>query len=672
MLNRSSFVPLLLAPILLLLPAAAPEARAAHRLCDPGLEDCRAILVNLIRSETVGIDVGFWFMEDPTFSTALIQRWRAGVPVRVLMDTRANASTPANATRLAELAAAGIPMRERQNGWILHWKMMLFAGQNTVEFSGANFSSDAWSPITATPLENYIDESIFFTDKGSIVNSFKTKVDDLWTDTEVFRDYANITVPPARRYPRYEQDPELNFPPAQSYADRAAAAYDRETQGIDVIMYRITDMRQTRAILAARVRGVPVRLITEQEEYRPPLSMSEREWYMWHAAHVDFLKMFGVQVRFRGHEGLTHQKSVILRGQGMTIFGSSNWTPPSSDTQEEHNLFTTDPYIQQWFRSQFERKWTNSGSLPETMPFTPEPPAKPKSPSPANYATGVPTAAGVVLQWDPGPWGQLYDLHMGVSPNALVQVAQYVNLGPGAGRQLTLPVALPPATTIYWKIVSRTLANLASSGDVWNFTTGGIAPPPPPNATAGTGDVVLYAAESGVRSGGWVAVPDASAASGARLAHPNANAAKLAAPLPDPMHYFEMTFNAQAGVAYRLWIRGRAEMDGFANDSAFVQFSGAVTAGGVPTWRIGTTSATEMILEDCNGCGLSGWGWQDNAWGLGALGPLVYFETTGPQTLRIQTREDGLSIDQIVLSRSSFLNTAPGAVKNDGTILRKQ
>jgi len=382
--------------------------------------------------------------------------------------------------------------------------------------------------------------------------------------------------------------------------------------------------------------------------------------------------MYGVQIRFRGHEGLTHEKAVMLRGQGLTIFGSANWTEQSSDMQEEHNLFTTDPAINQWFRDQFERKWTNAGSLPETMPFTPQPPDMPVSPSPANFATGVQTAAGLTLGWNPGSWGQLYDLYMGVSPSGLFRVAQYMNLGPGPGRQVTLPFALPAATTIYWKIVSHTFANLTSSSDVWSFTTGGTAAPPPPNATGGPGDIVLYAAEAPIRSGAWTIVPDGTAAGGARLFNPNAGAAKLTSALPSPADYFEMTFNAQAGVPYRLWIRGRADLDDHLNDSVFVQFSNAVTDTGAATWRIGTSSATEMNLEDCSGCGLSGWGWQDNGWGVGTLGPLVYFQTTGTQTIRIQPREDGLSIDQIVLSRGPFLTAAPGALKNDATIVRKQ
>ena len=137
----------------------------------------------------------------------------------------------------------------------------------------------------------------------------------------------------------------------------------------------------------------------------------------------------------------------------------------------------------------------------------------------------------------------------------------------------------------------------------------------------------------------------------------------------NPASYFEVTFNAEAGRPYRLWLRGRADGNSWANDSVFVQFNQSVTSGDAPTWRIGTTSAADVNLEACSGCGVSAWGWQDNGYGTGVLGPLVYFAVSGPQTLRIQTREDGFSIDQIVLSPAAFLSASPGAPKNDTRIL---
>lgn len=49
----------------------------------------------------------------------------------------------------------------------------------------------------------------------------------------------------------------------------------------------------------------------------------------------------------------------------------------------------------------------------------------------------------------------------------------------------------------------------------------------------------------------------------------------------------------------------------------------------------------------------------------------VTFATSGPQTMRIQVREDGVMLDQIVLSPQTFMNTAPGSVGGDNTFVPK-
>lgn len=180
-------------------------------------------------------------------------------------------------------------------------------------------------------------------------------------------------------------------------------------------------------------------------------------------------------------------------------------------------------------------------------------------------------------------------------------------------------------------------------------------------------DIVLYAADATAIVGGWRLVADTTAAGGQRLSQLDAGAAKLTTALASPTNYFELAFNAEASRAYRLWIRGKAQSNSYANDSAHVQFSGSVTSTGSATYRIGTSSSTVFVLEDCAGCGVSGWGWTDN--GYGVIGPLIYFATTGPQKVRIQQREDGLSIDQLVLSPATYLDAAPGATKNDTTII---
>jgi hypothetical protein len=75
-------------------------------------------------------------------------------------------------------------------------------------------------------------------------------------------------------------------------------------------------------------------------------------------------------------------------------------------------------------------------------------------------------------------------------------------------------------------------------------------------------------------------------------------------------------------------------------------------------------------LEECNGCGVSGWGWEDDSWGAqNRNGMLLRFPEGGGQVVRIQVREDGVSVDQIVLSAEGYLTARPGTAKNDTTIL---
>ena len=189
------------------------------------------------------------------------------------------------------------------------------------------------------------------------------------------------------------------------------------------------------------------------------------------------------------------------------------------------------------------------------------------------------------------------------------------------------------------------------------------------NGATAVPEIVLYASETTAKAGNWLIEADGTAAGGFRIRYPDAGGPRLTEAFANPAHYFEATFTAQAGVPYRLWMRGKADANSTNNDSAWVQFSGSVDSNSTPMFRIGTTSATMFNLEECTGCGLSAWGWNDNL--FGGLGPLIYFASSGTQTIRVQLREDGLAIDQIVLSPQTYLNNAPGATKNDTTILPK-
>ena len=174
---------------------------------------------------------------------------------------------------------------------------------------------------------------------------------------------------------------------------------------------------------------------------------------------------------------------------------------------------------------------------------------------------------------------------------------------------------------------------------------------------ADTNDIVLHAADVPASAivGDWAVTADSTAADGLKLRNPNRGAAKVSASAA-PVSYFDVTFDAEAGVPYHLWFRMRADSNSYSNDSVYV-------------WVNGATTPLHVILEEGRGAGVSGWGWNDQQWG--GLAPHLTFATGGRQRLRIGVREDGVSIDQIVLSPSRFLTTRPGALKNDTTILAR-
>jgi hypothetical protein len=746
--------------------ALAPRADAQERLCDNAYEDCRDAVLDMLRAETVGIDVSIWFMDDARYSAEIIRRWNAGVPVRVLLDLRADANYPSNRTVRQSLINAGIPIRHKTTPGINHWKMILYSGQNKVHFSAANFSDGSYSPII--PYTGYVDEAIYFTDDSSVVHSFMTMYDNLWTDTTHYANLANISGPLVRNYPIFPMSPELNFPPDQDYMDRVVAQLRLETTQVDAAIFRITSAKIPDELIRRKQAGVNVRLITDRNQYRNPN-------YFWDSYNVDRMHAAGISIKWKDNSSGQdmHQKSLVLHSRNLAIFGSSNWTSSSSDAQREHNYFTSKTWFVEWFKDQFIRKWTNikaavHGSEPITPPvfldFTPLAPDAPINIAPADQALGQ--GVTVTLRWEGGWWAHKYDIYLGTSPTALSPIVQ--DFAPGsatagvqANRESSTVSSLVPGTTYYWRIVGKTMANRVNAGPIWSFTTAGGVPVPAtptnlqanaesaaqinlkwndvageqgykierkpsasstwaqiasiaadmtwyadtnsgltpgttynyrvrafttggnsgysntatattPSVTLSPRDIVLYAADAPTIVGNWNVVSEAPAAGGKRLFNPDQSGGTITTPLANPVRYFELTFSAQAGLGYRLWMRGKAYNNSGFSDSVYAQFSTSVTSDGSPTFRIGTTSGTMVNLEDCTGCGVNGWGWQDNGFGLDVLGPLVYFAQNGAQTIRVQVREDGFSIDQIVLSPDTYVSEAPGALKSDNVILPRQ
>jgi hypothetical protein len=183
-----------------------------------------------------------------------------------------------------------------------------------------------------------------------------------------------------------------------------------------------------------------------------------------------------------------------------------------------------------------------------------------------------------------------------------------------------------------------------------------------------TTEIVLYSI--GLYEGTFSRVPDATAADGQRAYDQNLGRPKVTVPSASPANRVIISFFADPTQTYKLWLRMKADGNHWGNDSVWLQFSGATNLQGNPVYRTNTTSGLAVNLEECLGCGISGWGWADDGWGAPNVnGVMLRFPAGGHQSIVIQTREDGVSIDQIVLSSQKYATTSPGRAKNDTTIL---
>jgi regulation of enolase protein 1 (concanavalin A-like superfamily) len=185
-------------------------------------------------------------------------------------------------------------------------------------------------------------------------------------------------------------------------------------------------------------------------------------------------------------------------------------------------------------------------------------------------------------------------------------------------------------------------------------------------------DIVIYASDvpASALHGAWSFAADPTAAAETKLVTPDNGVSNTSEPLAAPDHYFDVTFNAVPDTSYTIWLRLQSPDKSKWNDSVWVQFSDA-KADGTDVYPISSTSALLVNLAtDSSATSLNGWGWVNGAYWL-SQATRVTFGDNATHTLRIQVREDGVQLDQIVLSPATFASSAPGPVTDDHTIVPK-
>ena len=65
-------------------------------------------------------------------------------------------------------------------------------------------------------------------------------------------------------------------------------------------------------MIAAKNRGIPIRLISDPQQYRD----ATRLWDAW---NIDRMYVAGIPIKMRAHQGLNHEKLVMLYSQSMAM-----------------------------------------------------------------------------------------------------------------------------------------------------------------------------------------------------------------------------------------------------------------------------------------------------------------------------------------------------------------
>ncbi len=487
----------------LIAPLAAPRAvAAADQIYFSAVDDVAAQLVQRINAETVRIDMSAWYLTDSTVYTALLNRHKTGVQVRLIGDRGSIFEIDQNTRNtFYYLASQGVPIRLRYNPtWypeIDHWKATIFAGQNLVAFGSANYTPFELTPFSSS---NYKDEVTLFTTDPALVGAFRTKFDRYWNDTAgepeslipsapYFKDwddacavepscsdyrttYPNpvpMTIDTRRLEPDNPLPPDMVWGQGSAFNNRLVSEIDVEQTAVDFVIYRLTVDNITDALLARKAAGVPVRLIIEPDEY---LNRKWPEFWLTHA-NIDRLWAAGIPIRMRQHTGLTHMK-VLITSQVATI-ASSNF---AAAWQRDHNYFLPaagKPAIYTAIRDRFDTMWNDTTGF---RTFVPQPPDAPTPVAPVSGASGVSTAT--TLTWNRAVFATSYDVYLGTSAGSMTLVgnvpAQLVN-DPPQTYSFTPSTALAGNTTYYWRVVSRTNgtvrdATLVASSSLQSFTTG--------------------------------------------------------------------------------------------------------------------------------------------------------------------------------------------------------
>ena len=141
---------------------------------------------------------------------------------------------------------------------------------------------------------------------------------------------------------------EVYYGPDDAPLDRLTTLYRQATRYLYVAVYGLTSPRAVEAMVAAKKRGVDVRLITDRQRTE---DVKQR-------AALRTLHLAGIPILVNEHDALMHLKQVVIDDE-VNASGSMNHTTSGNRYNDERLDIMTDHAITVKAREKFLAMWND-------------------------------------------------------------------------------------------------------------------------------------------------------------------------------------------------------------------------------------------------------------------------------------------------------------------------
>ncbi len=150
--------------------------------------------------------------------------------------------------------------------------------------------------------------------------------------------------------------PQYAFSRTSGISAMLVSAINNSKKSVEAALYGITLQDVAEALVAAKKRGVKIRIL-----------LNERHAFVRPSEQIEYLKKQGINIRtLKGisYYGIMHNKIGIFDSQVLAT-GSFNWVFTADNANHENIVFTVDKYEVEGYKKYFEWMWDYSRDISE-------------------------------------------------------------------------------------------------------------------------------------------------------------------------------------------------------------------------------------------------------------------------------------------------------------------